>query len=113
MKTYKTIVKALLKEGYALSVREAEDFSVLISKSTDYKKIVEEVGSVEGAYIIVWRVERKEDKKFYFDTNDQMLVYPYETITDDFEDINDYNCEGIIEKLIDTLSPHYCFEGVQ
>tara|TARA_R110002012_G_scaffold186719_2_gene353433 strand:+ start:834 stop:1172 length:339 start_codon:yes stop_codon:yes gene_type:complete len=112
MKTFKTIIKALLSEGYVLSVKEYEDFGLLIDKSKNYQEIKEEIESVEGAYVIPWKIVKKDGKEFALQVDDWMLVFPHEDIEDDFEDISDYGCGGIIHELTDKLSSHYLREGV-
>jgi hypothetical protein len=112
MKTFKTIIKALLSEGYVLSVKEHEEFGLLIDKSKNYLAIKEEIESVECAYVILWKVEEKNGKKFAVQVDEWMLVHPHEDIEDDFEDISDYTSDGIIHELTDKLSSHYLREGV-
>jgi hypothetical protein len=111
MKTFKTIIKALLSEGYVLSVKEYEDFGLLIDKSKNYQEIKEEVESVEGAYVIPWKIVEKDGREFTVQVDDWMLVLPHEDIEDDFEDISDYGCGGIIYELVNKLSSHYLSEG--
>jgi len=112
MKTFKTIINALLSEGYVLSVREYEDFGLLISKSKNYQEIKEQIESVEGAYVILWKIVKKDEREFFVQVDEWMLVFPHEDIEDDFEDISDYTSDGIIHELTDKLSSHYLSEGV-
>ena len=111
MKTYTTIIKALLSEGYLLSVKDWEEFGILASKSKNYQEIKEAIESVKGAYVFPYKLIKKDGKEFFIEFDDWALILPHEKIEDDFEDVSDYVSGGIIHELADKLRDDYLLEG--
>lgn len=98
MKTYKSVVKSLLSDGYKLAVCCGEEGDWLCKATTDYEKVVENVESMDCTSVFVLT-----GKKGSIINHDVMSIVLDSGNTDNFEDITDFLCGGVVERTINKL----------